>query len=229
MLSRNEIFLYAVQNVDRQPLTSRETFLSWGKGAFQKRGEALGRILDEYAKFKKRSYCFSIIYQSVFFWLMILLLIALTVLAVLGLVYSSKFKNIVVSVSTIITISASYFGSLFSILNTIAKYLFPESGVKQENDFINSISKDNQVLLSMIDKYEQRDESSDSDPISRDNQFLLSLSSDEQQDEKPCSDSMLSSDEQQDEKPGSDSMLSSDEQQDEKPSSDSMFDSASDE
>lgn len=168
MLSREEIQRYARENINNLRLTSREAFLTWAETAFKNRSESLSKILDSYAEFKKQSYEKSIKYQSVFFRFMIILLAVLTGLTALGLIRSINFNDAITTISVIATLSASYFGSLFAILSTIAKYLFPESGVKQENDFINSISKDNEVLLSMINEYKYQKLSSESDSQTED-------------------------------------------------------------
>lgn len=102
---------------------------------FVKRNSKLTDLLEDYIKQRKERVETNNKFKNIIFWFFILLLVVLTITFVWFLVSNRDISNVPGMVS-VLSVVATYVGSLIAVFEIVTKYLFPAD---EEKDAINMI------------------------------------------------------------------------------------------
>lgn len=138
-----DAILEGIQKTNQKPITDVASFNNWREDAFRYRNTLLNKLLKAYSDYKTESYREMKLHRKFFFWVMTALLLILTAGLLAGFIWLVPALNDTGAIITsLVTMAAAYISSLFGILQIIAKYLFPDEGVKQDTEFLKIIAFD---------------------------------------------------------------------------------------
>lgn len=138
-MSNDDIIInQAFQDIDNVTVVRSDNDL---KAIFAARERGLNDVLEVYINYKDRSYNQLLKLQKVFFYFAISLLVVITAAFILGMCFALALTHMTEIITAIISFVSAYVASTFTILRIVAKYLFPNEGVKQETKFLDVISK----------------------------------------------------------------------------------------
>ena len=119
---------------------------------FVKRNESLTNLLTEYIADRKKRIKTNNFLKKFIFWFFVGLLSVLTICVVVVFLKTDINSSSVPSVLSLLSVAATYLGSLMSIFKIMSQYLFPRDEEKDAIDMIKAVINNDVKIEDMMSK-----------------------------------------------------------------------------